>query len=141
MENQKTDINPKNLYVPFDEYIYRRIIDMCLDFCDNYQNLNTERHTLAVSRCENIFEGLMDFASDCKELPMDLRDPPISEWCSSDGMPRGPDSYVIHQRRALDYVMRLMNELKRQQSKKGRDPDELVKKYGLNSAWSVQPTA
>lgn len=117
----------ERFFIPFDEFIYRRITDICLDFSENYQNLNTNTNDLAVARCENIFEALMDFAADCDGLPIELKDPPIKEWSTIDGMLPG----VIHPRRALDYVMRLMNELKRQQMKKGRDPDELTKKYGL----------
>jgi len=116
------------MYVPFDEWIYRNIIDLCLDFCYNYQDLYTDYHDEAIARCENIFEALCDFSADCNELPDDMRDPPLDEWSEMDQMPFG----VINQRRALNYVMRLMNELKRQQMEKGRDPNELVKRYGLD---------
>ena len=114
-------------YVPFDEYVYRNIIDLCLDFSYSYQDFNTDYHDVAVSRCENIFESLLDFATDCKELPKHLRFPPIEEWSIMDQMPYG----VVHPRRALNYVMKLMNELKRQQAKSGREPDYYLKKYGL----------
>jgi len=124
---EQDKLSGARFYVPFDEWLYRNIIDLCLDFCYNYQELNTAFHETAVARCENIFESLMDFASDCGELPMHLKDPPIEEWSELDRMPYG----VIHQRRALSYVMQLMNELKRQQSETGRPKDYLVKKYGL----------
>lgn len=117
-------------YVPFDEYVYRNIIDLCLDFSYSYQDFNTDYHEVAVSRCENIFETLLDFATDCKELPMHLRYPPIEEWSLMDQMPIG----VVHPRRALNYVMKLMNELKRQQAKTGREPDYYLKKYGLGKS-------
>lgn len=124
--------NPLNrtagFYVPFDEWLYRNIIDICLDFTGNYQDINTFRHDTAVAKCENIFESLMDFARDCEELPNELKDPDILRWSLMDGMPMG----VIHPRRALTYVMKLMNELKRQQTNKGRDPDELIRRYGLD---------
>jgi len=124
--------NPLNtttgFYVPFDEWLYRNIIDICLDFTANYQDINTYRHETAVAKCENIFESLMDFARDCSELPDELKEPDIELWSFIDGMPKG----VIHPRRALTYVMKLMNELKRQQTKTGRDPDELVRRYGLD---------
>ena len=119
---------PGKMYVPFDEWIYRNIIDLCLDFCYNYQDLYTDYHDEAIARCENIFEALCDFSADCDELPMDMKDPPLDEWSEMDRMPNG----VINQRRALNYVMRLMNELKRQQMEKGRDPNQLIKKYGLD---------
>ena len=101
-----------------------------MDFCYNYQDLNTDYHDVAVSRCENIFESLVDFAAECEELPDDLKDPDLEGWSSLDRMPDG----VIHQRRALNFVMKLMNELKRQQMKTGREPDLLVKRYGLEKS-------
>jgi len=127
MTEPQDKLSGARFYVPFDEWLYRNIIDLCLDFCYNYQELNTDNHDASVARCENIFESLMDFASDCEDLPVTLRDPPIEEWSIDDRMPGG----VIHQRRALSYVMLLMNELKRQQGKTGRDPNFLVNKYGL----------
>ena len=127
-QQDQRSANVQRFYVPFDEWIYRNIIDLCLDFCYNYQDLNTDYHDVAVSRCENIFESLIDFAVDCDELPDDLKDPPLEEWSDMDQMPDG----VVHQRRALSFVMRLMNELKRQQMKTGREPDMLVKRYGLD---------
>ena len=127
-QNESRNPNaPGKFYVPFDEWIYRNIIDLCLDFCYNYQDINTEEDEIAVSRCENIFEMIIDFAQDCDEFPEELQDPPLEEWSEMDGMQDG----VIHPRRALYFVMQVMNELKRQQMDKGRDRNFYIEKYGL----------
>jgi hypothetical protein len=66
-------------------------------------------------------EALLDFAQNCDSLPDNIRNPPLEKWMLS------PDN--IHPRLALNYVMRLLNELKRQQDKVGRDRNYYVSKY------------
>lgn len=116
-----TPSNEFRMYVPYDEYIYRKISDLCLDFVNTYKELESD-DGLTVTKLENIFEALLDFAQNSgMSLPMELKDPPLKDWELS------PDN--IHPRYALNYVMRLLNELKRQQDKSGRDPNHYVKGY------------
>ena len=107
-------------YVPFDEYLYRKITDLCLDFVNTYKELETD-NDFTVTKLENTFECLLDFAQNANNLPENLRNPPLEKWMLS------PDN--IHPRLALNWVMRLLNELKRQQDKLGRDRDYYVKQY------------
>jgi hypothetical protein len=107
-------------FIPFDEYIYRKICDLCLDFVNSYKDLSDE-DDFTVSKLENILECLLDFAQNSNNLPDNIRNPPLEKWMLS------PDN--IHPRLALNYVMRLLNELKRQQDKLGRDRDYFVKQY------------
>lgn len=107
-------------YIPYDEFIYRKITDLCLDFVNTYKDLNDDEE-FTVSKLENIFEALLDFSQNCTNLPENIRNPPLEKWMLS------PDN--IHPRLALNFVMRLLNELKRQQDKLGRDKDYFVKQY------------
>jgi len=107
-------------YIPYDEYLYRKITDLCLDFVNVYKDLESD-DGFTVTRLENIFECLLDFAQNANNLPENIRNPPLEKWMLS------PDN--IHPRLALNYVMRLLNELKRQQDKLGRDRDYYVKQY------------
>jgi hypothetical protein len=107
-------------FIPFDEYLYRKICDLCLDFVNTYKNLSNDDGTTVII-LENLFECLLDFAHNCKDLPENIRNPPLEDWMLS------PDN--IHPRLALNYVLRMLNELKRQQEKVGRDRDHYVKAY------------
>jgi len=105
------------LWVPFDEYVYRKIIDVCTDFIKNYSKLN-EKHD-NTDNLANQIEIVREFAINCEDLPEDLRHPDLSV---------GRVTYTsLHKRIALKYVMQVMNELRRQQEKKGRDPHGLEK--------------
>lgn len=120
-ESNRTPSNEiRMMYVPFDEYIYRKITDLCLDFVNSYKELDDDNGA-TVTKLENTFECLLDFAQNSNNLPEDMRNPPLEKWCLS------PDN--VHPRLALGWVMRLLNELKRQQDKSGRDRDQLVNKY------------
>lgn len=107
-------------FIPFDEYLYRKICDLALDFVNTYKNINDD-DSITVTILENIFECLLDFAQNCDSLPDNIRNPPLENWMLS------PDN--IHPRLALNWVMRLLNELKRQQEKTGREKDYYVSKY------------
>jgi hypothetical protein len=120
MQIQPTEHNKQYYYIPFDEFLYRKITDLCLDFVNTYKNISDDEG-ITVTVLENIFESLLDFAQNCESLPDNIRNPPLEKWMLS------PDN--IHPRLALNFVMRLLNELKRQQDKMGRDRDYLVKKY------------
>jgi len=107
-------------YIPYDEFLFRKITDLCLDFVNTYKNLNDDDGT-TVTILENIFEALLDFAQNCTSLPNNMKNPPLENWMLS------PDN--IHPRLALNWVMRLLNELKRQQDKTGRDKNYYTKQY------------
>jgi hypothetical protein len=115
-----TEGNKQYYFIPFDEFLYRKICDLCLDFVNTYKNLNDD-DSITVTILENIMEALLDFAQNCDSLPDNIRNPPLEKWMLS------PDN--IHPRLALNYVMRLLNELKRQQDKVGRDRNYYVSKY------------
>lgn len=119
MSNQPQQVENK-FYVPFDEYLYRKITDLCLDFVNTYKDLESD-DGFTVTRLENTFECLLDFAQNCDSLPENLKNPPLHKWMLS------PDN--IHPRLAMNYVMRLLNELKRQQDKLGRDRNYYVSEY------------
>jgi len=120
MQIKQIDQNKSYFYVPFDEYLYRKIADLCLDFVNTYKELDSD-DGMTVIKLENVFECLLDFAQNATTLPDNLRNPPLEKWELS------PDN--IHPRLALNWVMRLLNELKRQQEKVGRDKDHFVKDY------------
>jgi len=90
---------------------------VCLDFINTYKNIGvkSKKAVGSVEKLENIFEVLLDFAQNAENMPNDLKDPPLSDWEIT------PDN--IHPRYALNYVMRLLNELKRQQDETGRPKD------------------
>lgn len=117
---QETTTNEYKTYLPFDEYLYRKIADLCLDFVNTYKELDSD-NGMTVIKLENVFECLLDFAQNSNALPDNLKNPPLKKWELS------PDN--IHPRLALNWVMRLLNELKRQQEKVGRDRDYYVKEY------------
>jgi hypothetical protein len=116
----KEDNQQQYFYVPFDEYLYRKIADLCLDFVNTYKELDSD-NGITVIKLENVFECLLDFAQNSNTLPDNLKNPPLDKWELS------PDN--IHPRLALNWVMRLLNELKRQQEKIGRDSNYYVKEY------------
>lgn len=117
MTDPRSDIR---VYIPYDEYIFRKVSDICLDFVNTYKDINTGVENV-VPKLENLFECLLDFAQNSPGLPENIRNPPLEDWMLS------PDN--IHPRLALNWVMRLLNELKRQQDKRGREPDHYVKDF------------
>ena len=122
----------RNIYIPYDQYLYRRITDLCLEFSKTYQKLgiysNPSDNLFVAKKLANIFMTIYDFASECEELPDYIRNPPLIEWDmkpNHEGCDEG--RYNIHPRLANHYVMQLLNEIKRQQGEKKRAPDELLK--------------
>ena len=57
--NTSTPSNDFRMYVPYDEYIYRKISDLCLDFVNTYKELESD-DGLTVTKLENIFEALLN---------------------------------------------------------------------------------
>jgi len=107
--------DPKFIAITFDKYIYKRIVDMCIDFVDLYGEQIPGRRGLPISwRLARRFQVILDFCKECESLPAYYRSPPMEKWNNSytQGMVH------IHPRLAMKFVMRLLNEIKRQQGAK-----------------------
>jgi len=104
-----------NLYLPFDQYFYRSVLDLCRDYAREFRNVRPG-HPEVSRKLANVFMTILDFARNCEDLPEHLRYPPLREWNMYGREVESP--VVIHPRLAMRYVMNLMNEIKRQESDK-----------------------
>jgi len=104
-----------NLYLPFDQYFYRSVLNLCGDYAKEFRNVRPG-HPEVSRKLANIFMTILDFARNCEDLPDHLRNPPLREWNMYGREVISP--VVIHPRLAMRYVMNLMNEIKRQESEK-----------------------
>lgn len=128
------DTEAKNIYIPYDQYLYRRITDLCLEFSKTYQRLGIYSRSgdniHVAKKLANIFMTIYDFASECDGLPDHIKNPPLTDWdMKPNHMQCELGKYNIHPRLANRYIMKLLNEIKRQQSTKTRDPNALVNEY------------
>lgn len=105
----------QTLYLPFDQYFYRTILDLCQDYAKEFKNVRPGCPEVS-RKLANMFMTILDFAKSCEDLPEHLREPPLTEWnMYGRGVTR---PMVIHPRLSMRYVMNLMNEIKRQESEK-----------------------
>lgn len=102
-----------NTYITFDKYIYKKIVDECVSFFRLYGEQIPGQAGLKTSwRLARKFQVILDFAQECETLPDYFRNPPIRKW----NMSETPGQIHVHPRLANKFVMRLLNEIKRQQS-------------------------
>ena len=113
-------VSSQNLYLPFDQYFYRTILDLCQNYAKEFKNVRPGQPEVS-RRLANMFMTILDFAKGCEDLPEHLRTPPLQDWNMYCPEVRTP--LVIHPRLSMRYVMNLMNEIKRQESE-----DELTLK-------------
>lgn len=100
-------------HVTFDKYIYKKIIDLCVDFFHLYGEQVPGQKGLKTSwKLARKFQVILDFTSECESLPDYFKHPPISKW----NMSETPGQIHIHPRLANKFVMKLLNEIKRQQA-------------------------
>jgi len=110
----------------FDQYYYRKIIDICVDYCKVYRDLGID--PTVPQRLSNMFITILDFSRNCVDFPEHLRRPPLEDW-NMYGM-GVKDPIVIYPVLAVRYVMSVMNEILRQQGDKRltkKDFEELFK--------------
>lgn len=125
LEQSQTNTNAQ---ITTEQYMYRRLADMCLAYLARDVNMGKSRDAVknrTISReLGNIFESIRSYARNEKHFPEALRNPPLQEWTMRDT--RDPTLFVLAPRHAKDYVMAVYREIQKQQSNKSRDPDELA---------------
>jgi hypothetical protein len=100
-------------HITFDKYIYKKIIDLCVDFFHLYGEQVPGQKGLKTSwKLARKFQVILDFSQECETLPEYFRHPPINKW----NMSETPGQIHIHPRLANKFVMKLLNEIKRQQA-------------------------
>lgn len=118
-------------YISTEQYMFRRIADLCLDYFKTDKKLGRSRdadYNRPIAReLANIFESIRSFVAEETVFPNEIRNPPLQEWSIRETM--DPTLFVLHPRCAKDYVMSVYREIKRQQSKKKRDIEEISKKF------------
>ena len=123
----------ESLYLTTEQYMYRRLADMCLQYMTIDRRLGKTRDrawNLVVSReLANIFESIRSFVAEEQAFPDILRYPPLDEWTIRDS--KDPTLYVLHPRAAKDYIMAVYREIRRQQSKQDRDVFAIAEKFRL----------
>jgi len=113
METDYSQSTPQVVNIPFDKYIYKNIVDKCSEFSDLYSRQVPGRSGISISwELARKFHVLLDFCRSCESLPEYYRKPPLRNWNVSEN----PNRLIIHPRRANQFVMKLMNEIKRQQA-------------------------
>jgi hypothetical protein len=105
----------EKLYLPFDQYFYRSVLNLCQDYAKAFRDVRPGRPDVS-RRLANMFMTILDFARNCDDLPDHLRNPPLREWNMYGRSVETP--VVIHPRLSMRYVMELMNEIKRQEGEK-----------------------
>jgi hypothetical protein len=101
------------MYISFDKFIYKKIVDMCIEFFRLYGQQVPGHEGLRISwRLGRQFQVILDFCQSCEALPEYYRNPPLHKW----NMSETKGQLHIHPRLANKFVMRLMNEIKRQQA-------------------------
>jgi len=99
--------------ITFDKYIYKKIIDLCIEFFNLYGEQIPGRAGLPTSwKLARKFQVILDFCKECETLPEYFKKPPLKNW----NMSETPGQLHIHPRLANKFVMRLLNEIKRQQA-------------------------
>ena len=99
--------------ITFDKYIYKKIIDLCMEFFKLYGEQIPGRGGLPISwKLARKFQVILDFCKECESLPEYFKNPPLLKWNISET----PGQLHIHPRLANKFVMRLLNEIKRQQA-------------------------
>jgi len=131
--DSKNDDRHQSLYLTTEQYMYRRLADMCLQYMNTDRRLGKTRDrawNLVVSReLANIFESIRSFVQDEKAFPENLRNPPLEQWTIRDS--KDPTLYILHPRAAKDYIMAIYREIRRQQSRQKRDVFAVAEKFGL----------
>jgi len=116
MTNETQDFVPaqtNQMFVQFDKYIYKNIIDQCIEFFKLYGEQIPGIDGIRVSwRLGRKFQVILDFCQACETLPEYYKNPPLRKW----NMSENPNQLHIHPRLACKFVMKLINEIKRQQA-------------------------
>lgn len=110
----------------FDQYYYRKMIDLCVDYCKVYRDLGLVPSV--PQRLSNMFVTILDFAHNCVDFPDHLRNPPLTEWNMYGVGVRDP--LVIYPVCGIRYVMSVMNEILRQQGDKTLTEEDFDKALG-----------
>lgn len=105
----------------FDQFYYRKIIDLCVDYTKVYRDLGM--HPDVPNKLSNMFVTILDFAHHCPDFPPHLRNPPLTKWnMYGEGV---KDPLVIYPVCGIRYVMSVMNEILRQQGEHTLTEQEL----------------
>jgi len=113
MNDENTSQDVQTGYITFDKYIYKKIVDLCVDFFTLYgEQIPGQRGLKTSWKLARKFQVILDFCSECETLPEYFKNPPVKKW----NMSKTPGQIHIHPRLANKFVMRLLNEIKRQQA-------------------------
>ena len=120
--SETNTVSSQSLYVPFDKYGYKSVIDMCTNYAKEYRNV-ASGHPEVSRKLANMFQTIIDFAVGCEDLPDHIRYPPLQDWnmYGSDVS----DPLVLYSRSTMQYVMSLMNEIMRQGAEKELTHEDL----------------
>jgi len=123
MKTDKDLEKEENRYLTTEQYMYRRIADLCLNYLKVDQILGKSRdrtkNRMIARQLANIFESIRSFVKEEEKFPKHIKNPPLQEWSIRDT--KEPDLYVLAPRYAKDYILSVYREIRRQQSKKKRD--------------------
>lgn len=116
-----------NQQITTEQYMYRRIADLCLTYLAIDRRLGKSRdaptNRMIARELANLFESIRSFAKEEKRFPEQLKRPPLKDWSMRDTL--DPTLFVLAPRHAKDYVMTVYREIQKQQSTKTRDAFEL----------------
>ena len=125
------EVNRASLYLPFDQYFYRNAIEMCTNYAKEYSNSglgNSVNKLRVAKRLSNLFQSILYFAEGCEDLPDHLRNPPLDDWNVYGTDPNSP--LALHATLTMEYVMDLMNEIKRQEADISISEEEFISDTG-----------
>jgi hypothetical protein len=107
------DERNNNIAITFDKYIYKKMVDLCMEFFNIYGEQIPGRNGLPISwKLARKFQVILDFCLECESLPDYFKHPPLQKW----NMSETKGLIHIHPRLANKFVMRLLNEIKRQEA-------------------------
>jgi hypothetical protein len=130
-ENERDSSAPLKMYISTEQYMFRRIADLCLDYLKTDKKLGRSRdadmNRPIARELANIFESIRSFAAEEPLFPQEIRNPPLNEWSLRQTM--DPSLFVLHPRCAKDYIMAVYREIKKQQAKQKRDMTAIAEKF------------
>lgn len=123
MKTDKDLEKEQDRYLSTEQYMYRRIADLCLNYLRIDQMLGKSRdrtkNRMIARQLANIFESIRSFVKEEEKFPFYIRNPPLASWSIRDT--KEPDLFVLAPRYAKDYILSVYREIRKQQSKKKRE--------------------
>lgn len=100
--------------VTFDKYIYKKIVDLCVDCINLYCQQIPGRNGLQISwRYSRKFNAILHFCESCDSLPEYFKHPPFDDW---DLLKNDTGNYHLESGEVNKFIMQLLNEIRRQEA-------------------------